>query len=158
MFYAFREALRVVADETLPVSWRRHSDMAQQLWAGLDAMGLRCLVPIEDRLPTLTTVCVPEGVAAGAVIARLKEKFNIEIGGGLGQLAGKASDVAYCMLCCRVADKGGSGWLFGAPRRCCAQILRIGLMGFNSRPENVHLLLSALRSVLAEVSAPPSAL
>jgi alanine-glyoxylate transaminase/serine-glyoxylate transaminase/serine-pyruvate transaminase len=79
-------------------------------------MGLKCQVAEAIRLPSLTTVCVPEGVDAKAVARRLLDEYNIEIGGGLGKLAGK--------------------------------VWRVGLMGFNSRPETVLTLLKALEQVL----------
>lgn len=88
--YALREALRLVTEEGLAARWARHREMAEHLWAGLEAIGLSC--HIEDssvRLPTLTTVRVPAGVDAKAVAGRLLNEYNIEIAGGFGPLAGK---------------------------------------------------------------------
>lgn len=116
MNYGLREALRLVAEEGLAERWQRHQENAELLWAGLAELGLECHVAQEIRLPSLTTVRVPEGVDAKAVAGRLLADYNIEIAGGLGELAGK--------------------------------VWRIGLMGFNSRRENVLLLLRALQSVL----------
>lgn len=87
--YALREALRLLAEEGLEARWQRHQTTAAYLWAGLADLGLTCHVPQEYRLPTLTTVRVPDGVDAKAVGRQLLTAHNIEIGGGLGELAGR---------------------------------------------------------------------
>ncbi len=89
MNYALREGLRMVAEEGLAARWARHQAAAELLWDGLADLGLECHAPQEIRLPSLTTVRVPEGVDAAAVARRLLTDYNIEISGGLGQLAGK---------------------------------------------------------------------
>ncbi len=89
MNYGLREALRLVAEEGLEARWRRHRDNAERLWAGLSELGLDCWVAAEHRLPTLTTVRVPDGLDPKQVPARLLAEHDIEIGGGLGELAGK---------------------------------------------------------------------
>jgi alanine-glyoxylate transaminase/serine-glyoxylate transaminase/serine-pyruvate transaminase len=89
MNFGMREALRLIADEGVENCWKRHQDTAELLWAGLDDLGLQCHVPKENRLPTLTTVRIPTGVDGKAVQARLLADYGIEIGGGLGDLAGK---------------------------------------------------------------------
>jgi alanine-glyoxylate transaminase/serine-glyoxylate transaminase/serine-pyruvate transaminase len=89
MTYAIREALRLVAEEGLETRWQRHQATAEKLWAGLAEMGLVCHVEEAYRLPTLTTVKVPDGVDAKAVARILLNEHNIEIGGGLGDLAGQ---------------------------------------------------------------------
>lgn len=89
MNYAFREALRIVAEEGLEARWARHQRVAEELWQGLEKMGLECLVEKQYRLPSLTTVRVPEGVDAKAVQSYLLTHFNIEVGGAFGELAGK---------------------------------------------------------------------
>ncbi|NEP16469.1 MAG: alanine--glyoxylate aminotransferase family protein [Leptolyngbya sp. SIO4C1] len=119
MTYAIREALRLLAEEGVENSWQRHQSTAEKLWDGLQDLGLECHVPKDYRLPTLTTVRVPEGIEAKAVTKRLLEEHNLEIGNGLGELGGK--------------------------------VWRIGLMGYNSRPENVDQVLSALAAVLAKL-------
>ena len=115
MNYALREALRIVAEEGLEARWARHRSNAELLWDGLGDIGLECHVAPEHRLPSLTTVRVPDGVDATVIAARLLDEYNIEIAGGLGELAGR--------------------------------VWRVGLMGSNSRPENVQRLLSALGSL-----------
>lgn len=87
--FALREALRLLAEEGLETRWRRHQDTAEYFWDGLADLGLTCHVEREYRLPTLTTVRVPEGVDAKAVAKTLLQDYNIEIGGGLGELAGQ---------------------------------------------------------------------
>jgi alanine-glyoxylate transaminase/serine-glyoxylate transaminase/serine-pyruvate transaminase len=89
MNYAIREALMLVAEEGLENRWQRHQDAADLLWAGLEDMGLECHVDREIRLPTLTTVRIPDGVDGAAVATQMMKEYNIEIAGGLGDLAGK---------------------------------------------------------------------
>ena len=89
MYYAMRESLRVVCEEGLEARWARHRAAAEHLWAGLEEIGLECHVAREFRIPSLTTVRVPEGVDARGVTRQLLEDFDIEIAGGLGRLAGK---------------------------------------------------------------------
>ena len=89
MIYALREALRLVLEEGLDARFARHRKNCRALRAGLDALGLKMLVP-EDRCTyQLTSVFVPEGVEDAALRRRLLNEFQIEIGGGLGQFAGK---------------------------------------------------------------------
>jgi alanine-glyoxylate transaminase/serine-glyoxylate transaminase/serine-pyruvate transaminase len=64
--------------------------MAELLWEGLADLGLDLLVPEPLRLPTLTTVRVPEGVEDAVVRRRLLDEYNIEIAGGLGAFKGRA--------------------------------------------------------------------
>lgn len=87
--FALREALRLLADEGLDHRWQRHQATAEAFWEGLETIGLKCHVAREYRLPTLTTVQVPDDIDAKAVTRTLLQDYNIEIGGGLGELAGK---------------------------------------------------------------------
>ncbi|WP_113954534.1 pyridoxal-phosphate-dependent aminotransferase family protein [Arenicella xantha] len=87
--YALHESLTVLRDEGLEASWARHQLNHQALKAGLEAMGLQLLVAESDRLPQLNTVCVPDGIDEALVRQQLLKEFSIEIGAGLGQLAGK---------------------------------------------------------------------
>jgi len=116
MNYALREALRLVYEEGLKKRFERHRANAVLLWEGLEALGLQPHVPMDHRLPTLTTVLIPEGTDDSTIRRRLLDEYNIEIAGGLGAFKGR--------------------------------VWRIGLMGFSSRRENVHLLLSALECLL----------
>jgi len=89
MIYALREALRIIAEEGLEQRWQRHRLNHKALVAGIEAMGLSLLVPKQERLPMLNAVLIPDG--ADDVLARraLLSQFGLEIGGGLGELAGK---------------------------------------------------------------------
>ena len=112
MNYGLREALRLLCEEGLENSWSRHRRNSEQLWAGLERMGLELHVPLSHRLPTLTTVKIPDGVDGKAFATHLLNKHGVEIGNGLGDLAGR--------------------------------VWRVGLMGTNSKPENVERLLNLL--------------
>ncbi|RTZ80616.1 MAG: alanine--glyoxylate aminotransferase [Gammaproteobacteria bacterium] len=87
--YALHEALRILQEEGLEASWARHELNHQALKAGLEAMGIGFVVKEGDRLPQLNAVTVPEGVDEAAVRKALLEGFNLEIGAGLGALAGR---------------------------------------------------------------------
>jgi alanine-glyoxylate transaminase/serine-glyoxylate transaminase/serine-pyruvate transaminase len=89
MVYGLREALRIVAEEGLEERFARHRLNHIALVAGIEAMGLSMLVPEAERLPMLNTVRIPEGADDAKVRRSLLRQFGIEIGGGLGDLAGK---------------------------------------------------------------------
>jgi alanine-glyoxylate transaminase / serine-glyoxylate transaminase / serine-pyruvate transaminase len=89
MNYALREALRIVAEEGLEARARRHELNHRALVAAVEAMGLKMHVASGERLWTLNTVCIPDGVDDARVRRRLLEEFDIEIGGGLGVLKGR---------------------------------------------------------------------
>jgi alanine-glyoxylate transaminase/serine-glyoxylate transaminase/serine-pyruvate transaminase len=116
MNFGMREALRLLAEEGLEQAWQRHRANAERFWSGLERLGLRLHVEAPLRLATLTTVCIPEGVDGKAFARHLLDTQGIEIGGGLGALAGK--------------------------------VWRVGLMGYNSRPENVDRLLNLFETEL----------
>jgi alanine-glyoxylate transaminase/serine-glyoxylate transaminase/serine-pyruvate transaminase len=116
MIYAMRESLQLVSEEGLEESWSRHKHVAELLYRGLSDIGLECLVDPKVRNPALTTVRIPPNLDAAKIINFLREKYEIEIGGGLGSLKDK--------------------------------IIRIGLMGFNARPDNVLLVIAALKEAI----------
>lgn len=89
MNFALREALRLVYEEGLENRFKRHRENAEFLWAGLEEMGLELYVPLDQRLPSLTTVRVPDGINEAEIRKQLLKEYNIEIAGGLGALAGK---------------------------------------------------------------------
>jgi alanine-glyoxylate transaminase/serine-glyoxylate transaminase/serine-pyruvate transaminase len=89
MVYALREALRLVAEEGLEPRFARHRRHSAALLAGLAALGARPQAQEGHRLSSLNCVTVPDGVDDGAVRKALLAEHNIEIGGGLGPLAGK---------------------------------------------------------------------
>lgn len=87
--YAFHESLVMLHEEGLENSWARHQKNHELLKAGLAEMGIEFLVDEEYRLPQLNSVIIPEGVDDAAVRKQLLEAFDLEIGAGLGALAGK---------------------------------------------------------------------
>jgi alanine-glyoxylate transaminase / serine-glyoxylate transaminase / serine-pyruvate transaminase len=89
MNYSLREALRIVAEEGLETRFARHRANAELLWAGLEEMDLSLMVPLEYRLPTLSTPLVPPGIDEMDVRRHLLNDYNIEVAGGFGQLKGK---------------------------------------------------------------------
>jgi alanine-glyoxylate transaminase/serine-glyoxylate transaminase/serine-pyruvate transaminase len=89
LIYALREALIMVEEEGLTARYARHEHHHKALAAGVEAMGLGLLPPPPERLWTLNTVRVPPGVDEAAVRRTLLSTFNLEVGAGLGPLAGK---------------------------------------------------------------------
>lgn len=89
LVYALDEALTVVEDEGLESRWARHERNHRAFAASLAARGLSLLPPEAERLWTLNAVRVPEGIDEAAVRKHLLAAHNIEIGAGLGPLAGK---------------------------------------------------------------------
>ena len=87
--YALHEALLMLREEGLDNAWNRHQHNHQALKAGLEAMGMGFIVPEADRLPQLNAVSIPQGVDDALVRGRLLNEYNLEIGAGLGALAGK---------------------------------------------------------------------
>lgn len=87
--YGLHEALVMLHQEGLEAAWARHRAMHEALKAGLEAMGLALPVAEKARLPQLNLVGVPDGVDEAAVRAQLLSRFGLEIGAGLGALAGK---------------------------------------------------------------------
>lgn len=88
MLYALHEALRLALEEGLEARERRHRLHAHALVAGLEALGLEPRVPQAERLPCLTSVAVPQGVDDVRARRFLIERFDLEIGGGLGPMKG----------------------------------------------------------------------
>jgi alanine-glyoxylate transaminase/serine-glyoxylate transaminase/serine-pyruvate transaminase len=89
MIYGLREALRIIGEEGLDARWARHRLNHRALVAGLEAMGLKMLVPESERLPMLNAVRIQEGASDTKVRKALLGEFGIEVGGGLGSLEGK---------------------------------------------------------------------
>jgi alanine-glyoxylate transaminase/serine-glyoxylate transaminase/serine-pyruvate transaminase len=87
--YGLHEALVMLAEEGIEQSWQRHRANHLALRAGLEALGLELVVPESERLPQLNAVSIPGGIDEAAVRARLLCTYNLEIGAGLGALAGK---------------------------------------------------------------------
>ncbi|KLV06146.1 alanine--glyoxylate aminotransferase [Photobacterium aquae] len=88
--YALHEALVILYNEGLENAWQRHRDMHNELREGLEQLGIAFVVEQPYRLPQLNAVYIPDGVDDAAVRKLLLERYNLEIGAGLGALAGKA--------------------------------------------------------------------
>ena len=116
--YGLHESLVILAEEGLEAAWARHRDNHLRLRAGLEALGMRFLVSEEARLPQLNSVWVPEGIDEAAARTRLLQEFGLEIGAGLGALAGKVwriglmghssrpANVALCLAALEAVIKG----------------------------------------------------
>jgi alanine-glyoxylate transaminase/serine-glyoxylate transaminase/serine-pyruvate transaminase len=89
LIYALQEALTDVEEEGLQARWARHERHHLAFAKSLDRIGLSLFPSPHDRLWTLNAVSVPQGVDEAAVRKHLLQHFNIEIGAGLGPLAGK---------------------------------------------------------------------
>jgi len=89
LVFALHEALTAIEEEGLEPRWERHRRNHLALAAGLDALGLTLLPPEPERLWTLNAVRVPDGIDEAAVRRRLLDELAIEIGAGLGPLAGR---------------------------------------------------------------------
>ena len=87
--YGLHEALVILQEEGIENSWARHRKNHDALRAGFEAMGLKFVVPEGQRLPQLNAVSIPEGVNEAAVRSALLNEYNLEIGAGLGAMAGK---------------------------------------------------------------------
>jgi len=87
--YGLHESLVMLQEEGIENAWARHQKNHLALRAGLEAMGINFVVAEKDRLPQLNAVTIPEGADDAAVRARLLKDYNLEIGAGLGALAGK---------------------------------------------------------------------
>jgi aspartate aminotransferase-like enzyme len=116
MITSLHAALGRILDEGLEACWARHAACGKLLQDGLEELGLELWAPEGHRLPELTTVLIPDGVDDKKIRGELLERYDIEIGAGVGEFVGK--------------------------------VWRIGCMGHTARPENVTLLLAALRELL----------
>jgi len=87
--YGLHEALVILQEEGIENSWARHQKNHDALRTGLEAMCLSFVVPEGQRLPQLNAVSIPDGVDEAAVRGALLSEYNLEIGAGLGAMAGK---------------------------------------------------------------------
>lgn len=88
--YALHEALLMLKNEGIEEAWSRHAHYHQELKQGLEALGIQFIVDEAYRLPQLNAVYIPDGLDDAAIRSRLLNEYNLEIGAGLGDLAGKA--------------------------------------------------------------------
>jgi alanine-glyoxylate transaminase / serine-glyoxylate transaminase / serine-pyruvate transaminase len=89
LHYALAEGLRVIVEEGLEETFARLRSNAESLWRGLEDMDMPPFIPLEYRLPPLTTAQVPAGVDPHQIRARLLNEYNIEIAAGFGALKDK---------------------------------------------------------------------
>lgn len=87
--YGLHEALVILQEEGVENAWARHARHHQALKAGIEAMGLKFVVKEGERLPQLNSIYIPDGVDDATVRAALLKDYNLEIGAGLGAMAGK---------------------------------------------------------------------
>lgn len=88
--YALHEALLQLHHEGLEKSWARHQAQYKVLAKGLTNLGIKFIVPEEERLPQLNAIYIPDGIDDAKVRSYLLNHYNLEIGAGLGAFAGKA--------------------------------------------------------------------
>ncbi len=117
--YGLHESLVILEEEGLEASWARHQKNHLALRAGLEALGLEFIVEENYRLPQLNAVTIPDGVDEGSVRKQLLQQFNLEIGAGLGALAGKvwriglmgyASNPKNVLFCANALESVLSGY------------------------------------------------
>ncbi len=87
--YGLHEGLRALAEEGIEAAWARHRANHEALRDGLEALGLAFAVPAAERLPQLNAITIPDGVDDGRVRRALLDDYDLEIGAGLGALAGR---------------------------------------------------------------------
>lgn len=140
MFYALREALAQIHEEGLQARWERHRRNHLAFVAGIEAMGLCMHVPAANRLWTLNTPHVPQGIDDAKIRARLLNEYGIEIAGGFGPLAGKvfriglmgySSSEENVYLILEVLEKAlrAEGYRGGDPGRPAAEKVFAALAG-----------------------------
>ncbi|MBV8549679.1 MAG: alanine--glyoxylate aminotransferase family protein [Acidobacteriaceae bacterium] len=90
LYYAMHQGLAVIEEEGLQNRWERHRRAGEKLVEGLQRLGFQLLVKrADERIWHVTTVTPPDSVDEAKLREALLQKYNIEIAGGLGQLAGK---------------------------------------------------------------------
>jgi len=102
--YALHESLLMLKEEGLENAWKRHHRNHLALRAGLEAMGLDFIVDEASRLPQLNAVTIPHGADDAAVRTRLLQEHHLEIGAGLGDLAGKVWRIGLMGYASRVEN------------------------------------------------------
>ncbi len=111
--YGLHESLLILKEEGIENAWQRHQHNHEALRAGIEAMGLSFVVEAPYRLPQLNSVTIPEGVDEALVRSRLLNEYSLEIGAGLGPLAGRiwriglmgyASNQKNVLLCLGALD------------------------------------------------------
>ena len=89
-FYALREGLALVLEEGVEARFARHQAVHDEFVGRMEAAGFEMFIPDDaQRIPTINTIRIPDGVSDTAVRKRLLEKYDIDIAVGFGPLAGK---------------------------------------------------------------------
>jgi alanine-glyoxylate transaminase/serine-glyoxylate transaminase/serine-pyruvate transaminase len=104
MLYALREGLRIVLEEGVEARFLRHETLSDRLKMELEALGFKLFAQEGYRLPMLTSVYIPNGVDDVSTRKRLLDEYNIEIGGGLGQLKGKIWRIGLMGETCKLQN------------------------------------------------------
>ncbi|CAB9494022.1 pyridoxal-phosphate-dependent aminotransferase family protein [Alteromonas macleodii] len=99
--YAMYESLLILKEEGLENAWKRHASGHEKLAQGLNDLGLELTVDSTYRLPQLNVVKIPDGVDDAAVRKQLLQDFNLEIGAGLGDHAGKVWRIGLMGYACK---------------------------------------------------------
>jgi len=102
--YGLHEALVMLQEEGLENSWARHDQLHRQLRAGLEKLGFEYIGRDGARLPQLNAVKVPSGVDETRLRAELLNTYNLELGAGLGSLAGKIVRIGLMGQSCSVRN------------------------------------------------------
>ena len=136
--YALHESLVILEEEGLENAWKRHQKLHLALRAGLEAMGIGFLVDEDSRLPQLNSVFIPEGVDDAAVRTALLKNYNLEIGAGLGALAGKVWRIGLMGTACSQRNV-----------MLCLDALENTLSGMNA-PIKTGVAAQAAAAVLAD--------
>jgi alanine-glyoxylate transaminase/serine-glyoxylate transaminase/serine-pyruvate transaminase len=102
--YGLHESLVMLVEEGLEASWRRHAELHAALAAGLEQLGIGLLVEPEYRLPQLNAALVPDGVDEAYVRAEALKRYGLELGAGLGALAGKVWRIGLMGTSCSQAN------------------------------------------------------
>ena len=102
--YGLHEALVLLQEEGLQNAWERHQSVHLALKAGLEAMGLSFVVKENERLPQLNSIAIPDGVDDAAVRRMLLEGYGLEIGAGLGAMAGKIWRIGLMGQACNMRN------------------------------------------------------
>lgn len=138
--YALHESLLILKEEGLQQSWKRHEHNHQALKSGLEALGLSLVVAEQDRLPQLNAVSIPNGIDEAAVRKHLLDHYSLEIGAGLGELAGKVWRIGLMGYASRPANV-----------RLCVQALEAALIHQNA-DINRGVAIAAVNKTYADLA------
>ncbi|MCI4386186.1 hypothetical protein PGIGA_G00059470 [Pangasianodon gigas] len=107
-FFTLRESLAILTEKGLENSWRQHREVAEYLWKGLEDLGLKLFIKDKDlRLPSVTTIAIPEGYNWKELLAYMMKHHQMEMTGGLGPSIGMVMRVGLMGYNCSTfnADK-----------------------------------------------------